>query len=388
MDFVRSKRLGALPPYLFGEIDRRKRAALAAGRDVINFGIGDPDQPTPKFIIDRLEEAARHAPNHQYPQNKGSARFREAAANWFKRRFDVDLDPDREVLMLIGSKEGLGHIPLATLNPGDGALIPSPGYPVYHSACIFAGGIPHEMPLKASNGWLPDFDAIPPDHAQAAKLMYLNYPNNPTSAVADLDFFERALAFARRHDILIVQDAAYSEITFERPSPSILQLPGGKESAVELYSLSKTFNMTGWRIGFAVGHAEVLAALADVKENLDSGQFTAVQEAAVEALDNADHIEVRALVDLYRERRDVLVDGLNRIGFDVAKPEATFYVWMPVPRGYDSMTFAAKLLDEADVVAIPGVGFGQAGENHVRFALTVPTDRIRQALERLGKLSF
>ncbi len=388
MEFVRSERLGALPPYLFGEIDRRRRAALAAGRDVINFGIGDPDQPTPNFIIDQLAEAARHARNHQYSQNKGSARFREAAANWFKRRFDVDLDADREILMLIGSKEGLGHIPLATLNPGDVALVPSPGYPVYHSACVFAGGIPQDMPLTAANDWLPNFDAIPTDQAQAAKLMYLNYPNNPTAAVADLDFFERALAFARRHDILIVQDAAYSEITFERPSPSILQLPGGKESAVELYSLSKTFNMTGWRIGFAVGHAEVLAALADVKENLDSGQFTAVQEAAVEALDNADHIEVRAMIDLYRTRRDVLVDGLNRIGFDVARPEATFYVWMPVPSGYDSMAFATKLLDEADVVAIPGVGFGQAGENHVRVALTVSVERIKQALNRIAKISF
>ena len=244
------------------------------------------------------------------------------------------------------------------------------------------------MPLTAADGWLPHFDAIPTDQAQAVKLMYLNYPNNPTSTVADLDFFERALAFARRHDILIVQDAAYSEITFERPSPSILQLPGGSESAVELYSLSKTFNMTGWRIGFAVGRADVLAALADVKENLDSGQFTAVQEAAVEALDHADHVEVRALVDLYRERRDVLVDGLNRIGFDVARPEATFYVWMPVPSGYDSMTFATKLLDKADVVAIPGVGFGRAGENYVRFALTVPTERIQQALDRIAKIRF
>ncbi len=388
MNFVRSERLGALPPYLFGEIDRRRRAALAAGRDVINFGIGDPDQPTPNFIIDRLEQAARHAPNHQYPQNKGSARFREAAASWFKQRFDVDLDADREVLLLIGSKEGLGHIPLATLNPGDIALVPSPGYPVYHGACVFAGGIPQDMPLTAANGWLPDFDAIPSDQAKAAKIMFLNYPNNPTSAVADLDFFERALTFARRNDILIVQDAAYSEITFKRPSPSILQLPGGKESAVELYSLSKTFNMTGWRIGFAVGHADVLAALADVKENLDSGQFTAVQEAAAEALDHSDHIEVRAMIDLYRTRRDALVEGLNKIGFNVAGPEATFYVWMPVPSGYDSMTFASKLLDEADVVAIPGVGFGAAGENHVRFALTVSVERIKQALVRIAKINL
>jgi LL-diaminopimelate aminotransferase len=218
--------------------------------------------------------------------------------------------------------------------------------------------------------------------------MYLNYPNNPTGAAADLEFFERALAFARRHDILIVQDAAYSEITFDKPAPSILQLPGGAENAIELYSLSKTFNMTGWRIGFAVSHPGVLSALADVKENIDSGQFTAVQEAAVEALDHADHVEVRASVDLYRERRDVLVDGLSSIGFDVSRPAATFYVWMPVPSGYDSMAFATKLLDDADVVAIPGVGFGPAGENHVRFALTVPVDRIRQALDRIAKISF
>ena len=290
--------------------------------------------------------------------------------------------------MLIGSKEGLGHLALAVLNPGDTVLIPSPAYPVYHSASIFAGALPHVMPLTASNLWLPDFDDLTSDPARSAKLMYLNYPNNPTGATADLDFFRRALDFAQSTGMLIVQDAAYSEITFEHPAPSMLQLPGGKESAVELYSLSKTFNMTGWRIGFAVGNSDALSALADLKENLDSGQFTAIQQAAIDALDNADHVEVRAMIDLYRERRDTLVKGLNNIGFDVPKPGATFYVWMPIPSGHDSLTFATTLLAEADVVVIPGAGFGPAGENYVRFALTVSTERIREALERLSALSF
>ncbi len=388
MSFVRAERLNTLPPYLFADIDRQKREAIAAGRDVINFGVGDPDQPTPDFIVETLRRAAEVPDNHRYPSNQGSAQFREAAANWFKRRFGVELDPDSEILMVIGSKEGLGHIPLAALNPGQVALVPSPGYPVYRSAAIFAGGVPYEMELTARNHWLPDLDAIPQDKTRAAKLMYLNYPNNPTGAVADLDFFERAVEFANQHDILIVQDAAYSEITFETPSPSMLQIPGGKDAAIEFYSLSKTFNMTGWRIGFAVGSAEALSALAEIKANMDSGQFTAVQAAAVEALDNPDHVTVRAMVDLYRERRDVLVDGLNKLGFDVPKPSATFYVWMAVPPQYDSVTFATRLLTEADVVIVPGAGFGRGGESYVRFALTVPTDRIQQALDRLGRLTF
>ncbi len=388
MKFVCADRLGALPPYIFAEIDRQKRQAIAAGKDVIDFGIGDPDQPTPDFIIESLKHAADDPRNHHYPQQLGTARFRQAAADWFHRRFNVELDPQREVLALIGSKEGLGHLPLAILNSGDLALVPTPGYPVYRSAVIFAGATPQEMPLSPRHHWLPDLGAIPAEQARAAKLMFLNYPNNPTGAVADVDFLTRALAFAKRNDLLIVQDAAYSEITFEAPAPSMLQLPEGRDYAVEFYSLSKTFNMTGWRMAFAVGNPQVLAALAAIKANLDSGQFAAIQAAAADALDHADHITVRAMVDLYRERRDTLVDGLNKIGLDVAKPVATFYVWMKVPPAYDSLTFTAKLLTEADVVVVPGAGFGRGGEDYVRFALTVPGERITQALERMGRLTL
>lgn len=388
MAFSRAERLNALPAYLFGEIASRKQQAIEAGKDVIDFGIGDPDHPTPDFIVKSLQQAAEDACNHSYPQNRGSLRFRSAVTAWFKRRFDVELNPDREVLMLIGSKEGLGHIPLAVVNPGELVLVPSPGYPVYRSAAVLAGGLPYDMPLSPKNRWLPDFDAIPSEKARGSSVMFLNYPNNPTGAVADLDFYRRALDFAKQNSLLIVQDAAYSEITFEHPSPSMLQLPGSRDQVIELYSLSKTFNMTGWRIAFAVGQPEALSALADVKENMDSGQFSAIQVAAADALDSFDHIEVRASIDLYRDRRDTLVDGLNDIGFELAKPGATFYVWMRVPSGFDSMSFATTLLDQANVVVIPGVGFGQAGENYVRFALTVPTERIRQALERIAKLSL
>lgn len=388
MTFKRAQRLDALPPYLFADIDRRKRAAIAAGKDVINFGVGDPDQPTPGFIIRQLQSAAEDPRHHSYPLDQGSREFRAAAATWFKNRFKVELDPASEVLMLIGSKEGLAHLPLAVLNPGDVCLVPSPGYPVYRSTTIFAGGVPHIMPLSAERGWLPDFSAIPSDVARAAKLMFLNYPNNPTGAVADLAFFETAVDFARQHEIFIAQDAAYSEMCFGAPAPSVLQIPGARDLAIELHSLSKTFNMTGWRIGFAVGHPQILAALGAIKSNMDSGQFGAIQMAAVEALGHADHPDVRGMVDLYRERRDALVDGLTRLGFKPPRPQATFYLWMPIPRGCDSMGFATRLLEEANVVVIPGNGFGDAGEGYVRFALTVPVPRIHEALDRISRLKL
>ena len=388
MEFTHAERLNVLPPYLFAEIARKRREAVAAGKDVINFGVGDPDQPTPGFIVQKLQQAAADPATHQYPMDHGSPQFREAAARWFQRRFGVGLDPEQEVLMLIGSKEGLGHLPLAALNPGQVALIPSPGYPVYRSASIFAGGVPCDMPLSARHNWLPDLDAIPANKLRAARLLFLNYPNNPTGAVAPLSFLEQAVQFAARHRLLIVQDAAYSEMTYDVPSPSILQLSGGKEHAVELYSLSKTYNMTGWRIGFAVGNAAALAALAKIKNNMDSGQFTAIQSAAVDALDHADHPDVRRMIDVYRERRDVLVDGLNRCGWKVSRPSATFYVWAAVPGGQDSMHFATRLLEEANVVVVPGIGFGKEGEGYVRFALTVSTERIRQSLDRLARFKL
>ena len=385
MVFQRAERLNALPPYLFLEIDRKKRAAIAAGKDVIDLGVADPDRPTPSFIIQRMQEAVADPKNHRYPFDEGVPEFREQAAAWFAARFGVRVDPKTELITLIGSKEGIGHLPIGVVNPGDYVLVPQPGYPVYLSATIFAGGVPYIMDLTEERDFLPDLEAVPTDVRRRASLMYLNYPNNPTAAVATRAFFEQAVAFARKHDILIAQDAAYSEIFFETKPPSILEIPGAKEVAVEFHSLSKTFNMTGWRLGFVAGNADAVAALARVKSNLDSGQFNAIQWAGVEALRNADHPDVQAMRDLYRLRRDILVEGLQRIGLRVRKPQASFYVWAACPDGYDSMGFVNKLLDEYSVVTIPGVGFGKAGEGYFRAALTMDTDRIREAVRRIEK---
>ena len=325
MPFTRAARLDQLPPYLFIEIDRMKKDAVAAGRDVINFGVGDPDRPTPGFIIERLREASRRPENHTYPLGIGSGAFREAAAAFMERRFRVRLDPTSQVMALIGTKEGLGHLPLAVMNPGDVALVPSPGYPVYESATIFAGGVPHAMPLLERNGFLPNLDEIPTDILDRTRLMFLNYPNNPTGAPAGLDFYERCVALARKHDFLICSDAAYSEVYFDdsdRPH-SILEVPGAAEVAIELHSLSKTFNMTGWRVGFAAGHAEALAALAKIKGNVDSGVFGAVQEAGIAALDGMDRPEIAGIRTLYRDRAEALVPHLRSAGFTVNPPRCT-----------------------------------------------------------------
>ena len=390
MAFKRASRLDKLPPYLFIEIDRKKREAIAAGKDVIDFGVGDPDRPTPRFIIDRMATAVYDPKNHRYPFDTGVPAFRETAAKWFYARFGVALDPHKEMLVLIGSKEGLGHLPLAVLEPGDIALIPSPGYPVYQAATVFAGGVPHVMPLTEQRGYLPDLDAIPAAVLDKAALLFLNYPNNPTGAVASPAFYEKCVALARRHGFIICSDAAYSEVYYDdgdRPH-SILEVPGAKDVCVEMHSLSKTFNMTGWRIAFAAGCPEVLAALAKVKGNMDSGAFNAIQEAGAAALHDSERREVTEIRETYRARRDLLVAGLARSRFGVRPPAATFYVWAHCPAGYDSMACAARLLDEAAVVAIPGVGFGQTGEGYVRFALTVERERIAQAIDRLARLKW
>lgn len=390
MSFKKASRLEALPPYLFIEIDHKKRAAIAAGKDVIDFGVGDPDRPTPKFIIDRMAEAIYDPANHPYPHDAGAPEFKTTAAAWFEQRFGVKVDPVKEMLALIGTKEGLGHLPLAVVNPGDRTLVPQPGYPVYQSASIFAGGRPYIMPLTEDNLFLPDLDAIPADVLQEASLLFVNYPNNPTGAVADLGLFERCVELARRHNFVVCSDAAYCEMYFDsgdRPH-SVMEVPGAKDVAVELHSLSKTFNMTGWRIGFAVGNPDVLAALAKIKGNMDSGQFNAIQHAAVTALRNIDGPEVAAIRDFYKTRRDLLVPGLNRLGFEVRTPRATFYVWARCPKGLDSMTCAARMLDECAIVAVPGIGFGAPGEGYVRFALTVEAERITEAVDRLGKLGW
>lgn len=383
MKVGKAERLASLPEYLFAEIDRRRREALAAGRDLIDLGIGDPDRPTPRFIVERMMSAVQEPRTHRYPPGRGLRELRQAITEWFEVRFGVKLDAERETLVLIGSKEGIGHLPLAVVNPGDVVLVPDPGYPVYWAAALFAGGRVHPVRLEAERGWLPDLEAIPADVWRSARLMYLNYPNNPTSAVASLEFFERVVALARKYEVLIAQDAAYCEVAFDERPPSILQVPGAREVAVEFHSFSKTFNMTGWRIGFAVGHAEALEALAAIKSNLDSGQFGAIQLAAVEALQHYDHLEVKAQLDVYRERRDVLTAGLRELGYTFTPPKATFYVWARCPEGMGSVEFAAQLLEKADVVVVPGAGFGAGGENWFRLALTVSVEEIQEALERL-----
>ena len=339
-----ASRIKSLPPYLFAAIDEMKQKAIARGVDIINLGIGDPDLPTPAPIVERLKRAAADPKNHQYPSYEGMLAFRKAVAGWYQQRFGVSLDPATEVLTLIGSKEGIGHVPLAFVDPGDVVLVPSPGYPVYPVGTSFAGGVSHIMPLTKANGFLPDLHAVPRDVARKAKLMFINSPNNPTSAVAGKDFFTRVVAFAQEHGIIVCHDAAYSEIFYDGRRPaSFLEVDGAKEVGIEFHSLSKTYNMTGWRIGFAVGNAKVLAGLGKVKSNLDSGVFQAVQEAGITALECDDHV-TDELRKIYQERRDVLVPGLKKLGLEVENPPAAFYVWVTVPKGYTSASLTAHLL--------------------------------------------
>jgi LL-diaminopimelate aminotransferase len=388
MPFRPADRLSTLPAYLFVEIDRKKRAARAAGKEVIDFGLGDPDAPSHTYIRRRLHQAVDDPANDRYPASHGSPELRGTLAAFFRQRYDVELDPEREILALIGSKEGLGHLPLAVVNPGQTVLVPDPAYPVYRSAAIFAGGVPSTMRLTEAGEWLPDLDGIPAEVARSATLLYLNYPNNPTAAVAPLGFYEQAVEFARRYELVIAQDAAYNEIYFEHPPPSILQVGGAKDVAVEFHSLSKTFNMTGWRLGFAAGNADAIAALARVKDNLDSGPYAPIQAAGIEAYAGIDRPELTQMRATYHQRAELLCHGLREFGFRVQPPAATFYVWARVPKGYDSMGLATKLLDEARVVCVPGVGFGAAGEGYVRFALTLDIERIRQALARLREVNW
>lgn len=388
MPFQPTERLKALPPYLFVDIDRKRRALLEAGADVISFGVGDPDQPTHAFIIERLREAAGNPAHHRYPHDQGWPSYREAVAAFMKRRYGVSLDPNREIHALIGSKEGLGHLPLAVVNPGRTVIVPDPGYPVYRSSTIFAGGVPWVMRLSEERGWIPDLSAIPSEVAKSAVMLVINYPNNPTGAVASRSFYRDAVDFARQNDLLLVQDAAYNEMYFDEPPSSVLEVPGAKEVAVELHSLSKTFNMTGWRLGFIAGNADVVAALGKIKANMDSGQFGAIQEAGAAALAGFDRPELTASRAMYRERAEAMTAGLRGMGFRVREPHATFYLWAGVPEGHETMGVVNRLLEEAHVVCIPGTGFGSAGEGYVRFALSVDVRRIREALERMRKLKW
>ena len=377
-------RLKRLPPYLFAQLDEAKARQLARGVDVIDLGVGDPDLPTPKPIIDRMKKAVENPQHHRYPSYEGMLSFREAVARWYKKRFGVDLDPQREVITLIGSKEGIGHIPLAFVNPGEVVLVPDPSYPVYGGATILAGGEPFNVPLKEEKGFLPDLSSIPGDILARARLMFLNYPNNPTAAVASLDFFKEAVDFAREHGIILCHDAAYSEMYYGQPPCSILEVEGARDVAIEFHSLSKTFNMTGWRIGMAVGNPAVIQGLKKVKTNIDSGAFQAIQEAGIEALDGQHGVDDMRRV--YRERRDLFVGELKKAGFQVEAPQATFYVWFPVPHGTNSITFATRALEEAGVVITPGVGFGSHGEGYVRAALTVSKERLEEAAQRLARV--
>jgi LL-diaminopimelate aminotransferase len=381
-------RLKKLPPYLFAEIDRQKREARARGADLVDLGIGDPDLPTPPHVVDALARAAREPKNHRYPDYEGLLAFRQAVAAWYQRRFGVQLDPATEVLTLIGSKEGTAHIPFAFVNPGDVVLVPDPGYPVYAAGTWFAGGEVHYLPLRAERDFLPDLDAVPADVARRAKMLFLNYPNNPTAGVATLEFFERVVDFARRHGIIVCHDAMYSELKFDGyEPPSFLQVPGARDVGVEFHSCSKTYSMTGWRIGFVVGNREVVAGLGRVKTNVDSGVFQAVQEAGIAALTGPQESVTQARA-IYQERRDVVVAGLRKLGLPVTPPRATFFVWAPVPGGSDSRKWASRLLQEASVVVTPGVGFGASGEGFYRIALTVDKARIAEAMARLARLSL
>ncbi len=396
--FRLSRKLEALPPYLFVEIDRAKRRARAEGRDIIDLGVGDPDQPTPRHIVEKLYEAAREPANQRYALDQGMAGLREAIAGWYDRRFNVKLNPDTEILPLIGSKEGIAHLPLAFLNQGDYSLVPDPCYPPYKGGTILAGGRPHLVPLLADNDFLPDLKKIPLNIRRKAKLLYVNYPNNPTSATAGETFYQEAVEFAAKNKIIVASDLAYSEMSYDGYRPaSLLEVKGARDVAVEFHSLSKTYNMTGWRIGWACGNAKLIAALAKVKSNIDSGIFSAIQIAGVAALEGPQDV-INQMCRVYQDRRDTLIRGLERLGWEVRPPKATFYVWLKIPnagccrktrgtsRCCNSMDFAALLLDRASLIVTPGVGFGRYGEGYIRIALTVDKERIQEAVDRLKNL--
>jgi len=387
MPFPVADRFNRLPPYLFSEIDKKKKAAMAAGRDVINLGIGDPDTPTHPLIVESMQKAVTDPATHPYALDNGDPAFREEIAKFMEKRFGVKLDAESEIYPTIGSKEALSNLTLAFVNPGDITLVPEPCYPVYRGATYFAGGLPVYMDLLAKNDFFPDLDAIDPRNAARTKILWLNYPNSPTGKLATKAFFEKAVAFAQKHGCLICQDAAYTEMAFDGRALSILEIPGARDVAIELHSCSKTFSMTGWRVGWACGNKDLVAGLGRMKSNVDSGIFTAVQRAATTALQHYDEI-VPPLMKMYQQRRDTFCNGLKKIGWDLRPPEGTFYCWIPVPKGYTSAQVCTRLLDEADIVTTPGNGFGAPGEGFIRATLTVPEERLAQTVERIEKLKW
>jgi len=380
-----AKRIENLPPYLFVGISKKIAEKRAQGEDVISFAIGDPDIPTPQNIIDRLCQAAQDPANHRYPESDGLPQLRQAISSWYQRRFGLAFDPDKEVLPLIGSKEGIGHVALCFIDPGDLALVTDPGYPVYSMGTMFAGGECFFLPLTEDNDFLPDLDRVPTEVAQRAKMLWINYPNNPTAAVADIDFFEKVVAFAKRHNLAVCHDAPYTEVAFDGYSPpSFLQAPGARDVGMEFHSLSKSYNMTGWRIGMAVGNAGMVDALMKVKSNIDSGIPQAIQYAAIEAL-LGDQDCIAEHNAIYQRRRDLVVKTLTKIGLRLKPPMASLYVWARIPEGYTSLDFCTRLLDETSVVVTPGSGYGKYGEGYIRVSLTTPDDRLEEGLARLEK---
>ncbi len=381
---VFADRIENLPPYLFAEIDKKISQKRRAGADVIDLGVGDPDIPTPEHIIDACCKAANKPENHRYPSYEGMLSFRQAVAERYERDYDLKLSPEDEVITLVGSKEGIHNMHFALVNPGDIVLCSNPGYPVYATGTTFAGGVPHSMPLLKENNFLPDLDAIPKDVAKSAKIMWINYPNNPTAAVADRGFYEDVVDFAKDNDIVVCSDEAYSAIAYDFKPPCFLEVEGAMDVGIVFDSLSKMYNMTGWRIAYAVGNSKIISGLGSVKTNIDSGASQIIQEAGIAALTSSQDC-IKENIKTYQKRRDALVDGLNDIGLACQKPKATFYVWLEVPGG-DSMAFANRLLDRASVVCTPGVGFGKYGEGFVRIALTQPVDRIKEAVDRIGEV--
>ncbi|MBU0574170.1 MAG: LL-diaminopimelate aminotransferase [Candidatus Margulisiibacteriota bacterium] len=382
----KAKRLDNIPPYLFARIDKAKTAIIKSGADVIDLGVGDPDLPTPPHIVQALHKAIDDPKTLGYPPYEGTTAFKEAVAAWYKKRFDVDLDPKSEVLSLIGSKEGIAHVFTAMLDPGDYSLIPDPCYPVYKMATLLVDGIPYSLPLLEENGFLPDLKAIDEKVLKKAKLLFINYPGNPTGAVAHKGFLEYAVAFSREHDLLLCSDLAYSEVAYDGYKPmSVLEVPGARDVAIEFHSLSKTYNMTAHRIGMAVGSAQAIAALSVVKTNIDSGIYKAIQAAAVTALlGPQDSIAEQNAV--YARRRDVAVEGLNSLGWKLEAPKASFYIWARIPRIYStSSIFCQELLEKSHVLVVPGNGYGQAGEGYFRISITSPENRISEAIDRMKK---
>jgi len=383
----KSLNLSKLPPYLFAEIDRKVSALRKEGRDIISFGVGDPDIPTSAEIVEKMKENVANPAYHRYPFGRGLEKFREAAGKWYSERFGVSLDPENEIHALIGSKEGIGHLPLGLVNPGDVVLVPEPGYPVYAGGTILAGGEVYYMRLLEKNSFLPDLDGIPSGVAKRAKLMFINYPNNPTAAMADAGFYRKVVDFARKYNVVVASDNAYSEIFYGKEPMSFLEVEGAKDVGIEFHSLSKTFNMTGWRIGFAVGAKEVIKLLAEVKDNYDSGVFSAVQATGVYALQNYRKF-TEENIKIWRKRRNLLYEGLRTLGFKGLSPEATFYIWVKNPAGLSSAEVCEILLDKALIVATPGSGFGPSGEGFTRFAFTVDEERIKEALARMKKVKW